>query len=65
MDNYRSMIEKNHLIVTRVTNPYNNEIEWCIGKLYTDGSITTIAFGATIEEAFDRAHTLVHGDDNE
>lgn len=59
MDNYRGMIEKHKLVVTRAINPYNNDMEWCVGKIYYDGTMEPKSYGKTIEEALDTAYNLI------
>jgi len=59
MDNYRSMIENNKLIITRHKNPYSGNIEYCVGRMYADGSLDPISYGETIDAALSAASALI------
>lgn len=59
MDNYKCMIETHRLVITRSINPYNENMEWCVGKIYHDGTLNPISHGKTIEEVLEVAHNLI------
>jgi len=61
MENYKRFIEKNNLVITRHMNPFKEDVEWCVGRIYHDGVVDPMAFGETIDVAMERVVDLIEG----
>jgi hypothetical protein len=64
MDSYKGIIEKHCLVVTRAVNPYTDQMEWCVGRIYHDATLDPMSYGKTIEEALESAHNLIKDRDS-